>query len=86
MQLNFSSVTLETCEFKMAMIKTVESVPRFASAVIWSRGPRLWRGFTHRFQTADNCPIGCDQTKTQAWRWNGEGGGHGTGPGRRLGV
>ena len=32
-------------------------VPRLASAVIWSRGPRPWRGFTHGPLITDKCPI-----------------------------
>ena len=58
---------------KLFYIRT-SMVPRFASAVTWSRGPRSWHGFTHGPPITDNCPIGCDQTKTQAWPWNGEGG------------
>ena len=35
----------------------VTSVPRFASAATKARGPRLWRGFTHRPQTNSKCLL-----------------------------
>ena len=49
-------------------------VPRFASVVTWSCGPRPWRGFTQRPLTTANCTfmVGCDRTKSMAMEW-GEG-------------
>ena len=43
--------------FQTGILIYFNSVPRFASAVIWSRGPRPWRGFTHGPLITAKCPT-----------------------------
>ena len=55
-------ITTQSMRNKMKQFKKTEkilkfTVPRLASAVTWSRGPRLWRGFTHGPQITPKCPL-----------------------------
>ena len=49
-------------------------VPRLASAVTWSRGPRPWRGFTHGPLITAKCPIRMRLDQETNMAMEGEGG------------
>ena len=49
-------------------------VPRLASAVTWSCGPRPWCGFTHEQLITDKCPIRVKPDQDTSMAMSGGGG------------